>query len=71
MNWFAVYTKPRWEKKVAKILTTKGIENYCPLNKVQRQWSDRKKTILDHFFLACKIDRGYLLRLVGVRYCVL
>ena len=50
MNWFAVYTKPRWEKKVAKILTTKGIENYCPLNKVQRQWSDRKKIILEPLF---------------------
>lgn len=44
-NWFVVYTKPRWEKKVAHLLTRKGIENYCPLRREQRQWSDRKKVI--------------------------
>ncbi|UEG49480.1 UpxY family transcription antiterminator [Ferruginibacter lapsinanis] len=48
--WFAIYTKPRWEKKVAKILDEKGIENYCPLRKVIKQWSDRKKTILEPVF---------------------
>jgi transcription antitermination factor NusG len=50
LHWFAVYTRPRWEKKVAKLLDEKGIENYCPLNKVVRQWSDRKKTILEPVF---------------------
>lgn len=44
-KWFAVYTRPCWEKKVAGLLTKKGIENYCPLNKVQRHWSDRNKLI--------------------------
>lgn len=44
-NWFAVYTKPRWEKKIADLLSNKGIENYCPLTKVQKHWSDRKKII--------------------------
>lgn len=48
--WYAIYTKPRWEKKVAEQLTKKGIENYCPLNKVVRQWSDRKKTVLEPLF---------------------
>src|SRR5690349_5729084 len=49
-QWFAVYTKPRWEKKVAALLTSRKIENYCPLNKVRRQWSDRKKTIEEPLF---------------------
>lgn len=49
-SWYAVKTTPRWEKKVAQILSDKGIENYCPLNKVTRQWSDRKKTILEPLF---------------------
>jgi transcription antitermination factor NusG len=49
-NWYAVYTKPRWEKKVAERLLEKGIEHYCPLNKVTRQWSDRKKIILEPVF---------------------
>lgn len=50
MPWYVVYTKPRWEKKVAAGLAEKGIENYCPLNKVTRQWSDRKKVILEPLF---------------------
>ncbi len=48
--WHAVYTKPRWEKKVAALLDEKGIEYYCPLNKVVKQWSDRKKTVLEPLF---------------------
>ncbi|KAA9036369.1 UpxY family transcription antiterminator [Ginsengibacter hankyongi] len=48
--WYAVYTKPRWEKKVAEHLQEKGIEHYCPLNKVTRQWSDRKKVVLEPIF---------------------
>jgi transcription antitermination factor NusG len=50
LYWFAVYTKPRWEKKVARLLDDLGIENYCPLNKVVKQWSDRKKVILEPLF---------------------
>ena len=49
-HWFAVQTRPRWEKKVASSLDNKGIENYCPLNKVVRQWSDRKKVVLEPVF---------------------
>ncbi len=45
-----MYTRPRWEKKVASSLTQKGIENYCPLNKVMKQWSDRKKLVLEPLF---------------------
>lgn len=50
LNWYAVNTRPRWEKKVAQILDVKGIENYCPLNKVVKQWSDRKKIIFEPLF---------------------
>jgi transcription antitermination factor NusG len=49
-KWYAVYTKPRWEKKVAETLTHLGITNYCPLNRVVRQWSDRKKTVYEPLF---------------------
>ena len=51
-KWFAVYTRPRWEKKVAEVLSKKGVEVFCPLNKVVRQWSDRKKTIQEPLFSA-------------------
>lgn len=49
-KWLAVYTRPRWEKKVNKLLTDKGVENYCPLNKVKRKWSDRIKTVEEPLF---------------------
>ena len=45
MNWYVVYTKPKWEKKVAEQLKNKGIECYCPLVTQVRQWSDRKKKV--------------------------
>ncbi|MFD2515183.1 UpxY family transcription antiterminator [Pontibacter locisalis] len=49
-KWYAVYTKPRWEKKVAESLAKRSFVCYCPLNKVVRQWSDRKKTVLVPLF---------------------
>ncbi|UPZ16084.1 UpxY family transcription antiterminator [Flavobacterium humidisoli] len=45
MNWYVVYTKPKWEKKVADKLNQLGIECYCPLITQVKQWSDRKKKI--------------------------
>jgi transcription antitermination factor NusG len=44
LNWFALYTKPRNEKKVADNLALLGIEVYCPMVSIVKQWSDRKKT---------------------------
>lgn len=43
--WFAVYTRPRYEKKVLKYLQDKGITVYLPLQRVLRQWSDRRKWV--------------------------
>ncbi|MCA1920218.1 MAG: UpxY family transcription antiterminator [Flavobacterium piscis] len=44
-NWYVVYTKPKWEKKVAEKLNEIGIECYCPLIIQIKQWTDRKKKI--------------------------
>lgn len=49
-KWYVVYTRPRWEKKVAELLSRKKIEHYCPLNRVQKQWSDRKKIVIEPLF---------------------
>ena len=49
-KWYAIYTRPRWEKKVDKLLIQKGIESYCPLNKVRRKWSDRMKLVEEPLF---------------------
>jgi transcription antitermination factor NusG len=49
-KWYAVYTRPRWEKKVAALLQQSGVESYCPLNKVRRKWSDRIKLVEEPLF---------------------
>ena len=49
-KWLAIYTRPRWEKKVNQLLTEKGLESYCPLNKVRRKWSDRYKVVEEPLF---------------------
>ncbi len=53
-NWYVAITRPRWEKKLSALLKEKGIENYCPINKVRRKWKDRYKIVLEPLF------RGYL-----------
>lgn len=50
MNWYALYTKPRWERKVAKELEEMEIEVYCPMITEVKQWSDRKKKITSPLF---------------------
>jgi transcription antitermination factor NusG len=49
-KWYVVYTKPRWEKKVHRLFDEKKLENYCPLNKVRKKWSDRMKTVEEPLF---------------------
>ena len=50
MTWYALYTKPRWEKKVTKELQKIGIETYCPMVTEVKQWSDRKKKVTSPLF---------------------
>ena len=45
MPWYAIYTKPRNEKKVSERLQQLGLTVYCPLVTVVKQWSDRKKKV--------------------------
>jgi len=45
LQWYPVYTHARAEKKTLAALLNKGIEAYLPLQKTQKQWSDRKKWI--------------------------
>ena len=48
--WYAIYTKPRWEKKVHELVRARGMESYCPLNKVRKKWSDRFKVVEEPLF---------------------
>lgn len=44
-RWLVVYTRPRWEKKVDRLLKLQDIKSYCPLRRATSQWSDRKKVV--------------------------
>lgn len=50
LRWYALYVRSRWEKKVSELLDEKKIENYCPVQRLERNWSDRKKIILEPLF---------------------
>lgn len=75
-QWYAIYTRPRWEKRVSKRLSDKGLQTYCPLNKVMRQWHDRKKMVLEPLFRSYVFvhidlkDRTQVLQTVGVLHFV-
>jgi transcription antitermination factor NusG len=44
-HWFVFYTKSRQEKKVYELLLKRDFEAFLPIQKVMRQWSDRKKKV--------------------------
>lgn len=49
-TWYAIYTKSRNEKKVHARLLEARIETYLPLQKLLKQWSDRKKWVEEPLF---------------------
>ncbi|MCX6189611.1 MAG: UpxY family transcription antiterminator [Bacteroidetes bacterium] len=49
-DWFAFYTLPRAEKKVAETLELLQFEHFLPLKKTLKQWSDRKKMVIEPVF---------------------
>ncbi len=50
MPWFVIYTKSRNEKKVAELLQKNGVEVFCPLVKLKKNWSDRTKIVETSLF---------------------
>jgi len=48
--WYAVYTRPRFEKKAQHFLQLKGIESYLPLQRIKKKWSDRSKWVEEPLF---------------------
>jgi transcription antitermination factor NusG len=46
-KWFAVYTSPRHEKRIAQYLMQREIEHYLPLYHPRRRWSDGSMVTLD------------------------
>lgn len=44
-RWYVLYTAPRAEKQVAERLSLAGIDNWLPLHRSPRVWSDRVKIV--------------------------
>ncbi len=44
-QWFAIYTRSRFEKRTYSLLLERAVEVYLPLVKSWRVWSDRRKQI--------------------------
>ena len=77
--WCAVQVTPRHEVIVSAILRTKGYEEFLPLYRVRRQWSDRRKELevpLFTGYVFCRLNSGIpwsiittpgVLRIVGTR----
>jgi transcription antitermination factor NusG len=58
-RWYALQVKPRFEKVVARNLRAKGFEDFLPLYRRRRQWSDRVKEIelpLFPGYVFCQFD---------------
>ena len=72
MNWYVLYTKPKWEKKVAERLIQMGVECYCPVITKVKEWSDRKKKVEmplfnSYVFVNLKdTDRNSVFQIAGV-----
>jgi transcription antitermination factor NusG len=57
--WFAVQTRPRYEKLVATQLERKGYQLFLPTYAARRRWSDRMKVVVLPLFegyLFCRLD---------------
>lgn len=71
-KWYAVQLRPRFEKIVALHLEHKGYEQYLPMYRSRRRWSDRVKEIdlpLFPGYIFCKFnaaDRLPILVIPGV-----
>ncbi|MBO4588344.1 MAG: UpxY family transcription antiterminator [Bacteroidales bacterium] len=49
-QWVAVYTRSRTEKRVAELLSQRGIVNYLPIVSRRHKWSDRYKMVDEPLF---------------------
>ncbi|GAB1360195.1 UpxY family transcription antiterminator [Porphyromonadaceae bacterium] len=68
-GWYALYTTPRAEKKVAERLKGEGVECFLPLHKSRRKWADRVKVVelplfSSYVFVRCNQAELYPLKLI-------
>jgi transcriptional antiterminator RfaH len=74
--WNLIYTSPKMEKKIYEELCKSSIDAFLPLQKMLRQWSDRKKMVEMPLFSryifvkANAIEQWKILSIKGVMHYV-
>jgi len=64
LPWFALHVRTRHETAIASFLETKGYEQFVPLYKIKKKWSDRVKVTdapLFPGYLFCRFDPQFRL----------
>lgn len=75
-SWFALHVKPRHERAIAQALRGRGFDEFVPLYRAKRRWSDRVKDLevpLFPQYVFCQFsaqDGLRVLRTPGVRSIV-
>jgi len=75
-RWYALTTKPRYERATARHLRSKGFEELAPVYRTRRRWSDRFQEIEHQLFpgyVFCSFtfeQRLHVLATPGVRSIV-
>jgi transcription antitermination factor NusG len=67
-SWFAIRVRPKHEKTAAINLGRQGFEEYVPLHRVRRRWSDRVKeldAVLFPGYIFCRFPRHDRLRVLN------
>ncbi len=66
--WFALRVRPNHEKTAALSLHRQGFEEYVPLHRVRRRWSDRVKeleAVLFPGYIFCRFARDERMRVLN------
>lgn len=72
-KWFAIYTRFKSEKEVARQLELAGIECYVPINRVVRQYTRKRKVVelpLLHCYVFVRIRKEEYLTVLQTRHVV-
>ena len=72
LPWYAVYTRFRYERRICDELNKKGVQNYLPIVKRLKKWSDRCRLVTEpaipSYIFVCPRGKQYyeVLNICGV-----
>ena len=72
-KWFAISTRYKAEKEVARLLSKRGIECYVPINRVVRQYARKRKVVelpLIHCYAFVRIKKNEYVSVLETHHVV-